>query len=213
MYKKNAYSNDRGGQMKKTNLMIVFGFMILMMGITSLAGQDKPAMSEEEMMKKWMAHATPGKYHQLMAKKTGNWTAKTKMWQAPGQPPQESEASMVGEMILGGRYLKNSFKGMMMGMPFDGISIQGYDNHLKKYQSIWIDTTSTSFYISTGTVDESGKILTEWAETENFLTGKKEKSKTVTTMISDDQFQMEMFMIMPDGSAFKNMEVHYFRKK
>lgn len=199
--------------MNKIKLMITVGLFMAMLGLQNIAAQDNQSMSQEEMMKKWMAHATPGKYHQLMAKKTGNWTAKTKMWQAPGQPPQESEASMVGEMILGGRYLKNTFKGIMMGMPFDGISIQGYDNYLKKYQSIWIDTTSTSFYISTGTVDESGKTLTEWAETENFLTGKKEKSKTVTVMISDDQFKMEMFMIMPDGSEFKNMEVLYFRKK
>jgi hypothetical protein len=112
---------------------------------------------------------------------------------------------------MGGRYLKISYEGMMMGMPFKGLGIYAYDNHLKKYLSIWIDNMGTGIMFSTGTVDQNGMVLTEHAEVDNILTGLKEKAKTVITFVTADKFLMEMYMVVPEGE-FKSLEVTHIRK-
>lgn len=113
---------------------------------------------------------------------------------------------------MGGRYLKISYQGTMMDMSFEGMGIHAFDNHLKKYLSIWIDNMGTGIMVSTGTLDESGKVLTQYAEMENFISGKKEKVKTVTTLCSPDKWQMEMYMVGPPGE-FRSLEVIHSRKK
>jgi hypothetical protein len=46
--------------------------------------------------------------------------------------PPQPKARAKNEMIMGGRYLMGSYKGEMMGMPFEGYSMTGYDNAAKK---------------------------------------------------------------------------------
>ncbi|MCK7481868.1 MAG: DUF1579 domain-containing protein [Candidatus Moduliflexus flocculans] len=39
-------------------------------------------------------------------------------------------------MILGGRYVRLTYKGEMMGQPFEGLQISGYDNITKAYHDL-----------------------------------------------------------------------------
>lgn len=113
---------------------------------------------------------------------------------------------------MSGRYLKMSYKGTVMGMPFEGMVLYAYDNHQKHYLSIWIDNMGTGMLSSTGTLDKSGMVLTEYAEVDNIFTGAKEKAKTIITFITVDKFLMEMYMEGPEGE-FKSLEVTHIRKK
>jgi hypothetical protein len=60
----------------------------------------------------------------------------------PGQPPLESEGTAEHKMILGVRYLQQAFTGDMMGTPFGGIGLNGYDNQKQKFVSTWVDSMS-----------------------------------------------------------------------
>ena len=64
-------------------------------------------------------------------------------------------------MLLGGRYLQQEYAGEMMGSPFAGINIIGYDNHTKKYVSVWMDSMSTGIYHFVGTASADGKTITQ----------------------------------------------------
>ena len=134
------------------------------------------------------------------------------MWEKPGQEPHVTKGPAIGKMIMSGRYLKMSYKGTVMGMPFEGMALYAYDNHQKHYLSIWIDSMGTGMMSSTGTLDKSGMVLTEYAEVDNIFTGAKEKAKTVITFITVDKFLMEMYMGGPEGE-FKSLEVTHIRKK
>ena len=48
---------------------------------------------------------------------------------------------MLQKMILDGRFLHQEFNGEMMGSPFIGIGITGYDNGSKQYVSNWMDSS------------------------------------------------------------------------
>src|SRR5215204_428147 len=91
------------------------------------------AVDDSTAMKNWMAYATPGEPHKMLAKSNGTWNGEVTMWMAPDSPAVTSKATMVNKMIMDGRYQVSEAKGNMMGMPFNGMSITGYDNHKKVF--------------------------------------------------------------------------------
>ena len=48
----------------------------------------------------------------------------------------------------------------MMGQPFTGIGVTGYDNHAKKYLSTWIDSMGTGIFSMEGTASMDGETIT-----------------------------------------------------
>ena len=47
-----------------------------------------------------------------------------------------------------------NFKGEMFGQPFEGLQLIGFDNMQQKYVTLWIDNSSTFFFMTTGTRQE-----------------------------------------------------------
>jgi hypothetical protein len=201
----------KGAKMKISKYLLLMVLVTFFISMLTVTGQEM-SQEEQEMMKKWQAYATPGQGHKFLQKFVGQWEVTTKMWQKPGAKPEITQGSAAGKMILGGRYVKLAYKGTVMGMPFEGFGLHAYDNHIKKYLSTWIDNVGTGIMFSTGSVDKSGKILTEHATIDDFMTGKKEKVKSVTTFVNADKFVMEMYMVSPQGD-FKNLEITHVKKK
>lgn len=165
-----------------------------------------------EEMKAWQDNMTPGENHKWLASMNGHWDATVKMWMDPTQEPEISQASTVNEMILGGLYQRSSHSGTMMGMPFQGESITGYDNTKKKFLATWIDNFGSSIMFMEGSYDKASNTLTLEGSMMDPATGKDMKVKEVFTKTSEDSHTFEMFM-MVDGNEIKNMEITYNRKK
>lgn len=163
------------------------------------------AQTEAEM-KKWEAFMTPGDIHKMLAKSAGEWTSETTMWMAPGAPPTKSSGTAKQEMILGGRYLQGIHKGDFMGMPFEGISITGYDNVKKKFYNTWVDNMGTGFMNLIGTWNAKTKSITFTGVCTDPTTGKDCKVKEIFTMVDDNTQKMEMWMEQK-GKMFKTMEL------
>ena len=191
--------------------------LALLVPLAAAAQEKKPALPTEEerakMMELWTKLATPGAGHKLLEPIVGSFDVKIVMWEYPGAPAQESTGASEHAWVLGGRYVRQTFRGSMMGMPFDGIGYTGYDNYKKQYISVWMDTMGTSMLIASGTADPTGKILTSTAEWDDAMTGKKSTVREVVRIIDNDTHTMEMYMPGPDGKEYRNMEITYTRKK
>jgi len=172
-----------------------------------------PAMDEKAMMEKWKEIATPGTPHKSLAALEGTWNTKVKSWMAPAAPPNESEGLSENKMVLDGRFLEQHFTGNYMGQPFHGLGHTGYDNYKKRYVATWMDTMGTMVMVMEGSGDPSGKVITSTGTVDDFMTGKPAKIKSVTTIIDPDHHTYEMWAPGPDGKVYKNMEIHYYRKK
>jgi hypothetical protein len=98
--------------------------------------------------------------HKLFAGLAGSWTTTTKEWMEPGKPPTESTGTAEMKMLLDGRFLYQEYNSQMMGQPFSGIGIDGYDNVTKKYVTAWIDTMGTGIFFMEGTANADGKTIT-----------------------------------------------------
>ncbi len=184
-----------------------FVMMILFIFSSVFAQQGDQA----EMMKKWQEYMTPGPIHQSFAKMTGNWNAVVTMY-SPSGNESKSDGTANYEMILGGRYLKSTFKGNMMGMPMEGMGLDGYDNAAKEYNSVWIDNFGTGILFLKGKMDEATKTIVYTGTMVDPTTGKNQVTKTTMRCIDDDHTVMEMFMV-EGGKEIKNMHVEYSRAK
>ena len=187
---------------------------ILLSSMVAFAQEQKQMTAEEKAaMEAMMKAATPGDAHKKLAGMAGTWDATVKMYNAPGAPAQVSTGTSENKLVLGGRWVQETFSGNFMGMPFSGIGYTGYDNIKKQYIGTWMDSMSTSLMQSSGTADASGKNFTFNSTMDDPVTGKSVSTKSTVTVSDENHHSMEMWMPAPDGKMFKMMEINYTRKK
>ena len=171
------------------------------------------AADQQAMMEKMMKAATPGPQHELLKKMAGEWNAKVTSMMDPSKPAQVENSTSTLTMLMDGRYCQEVVSGQMMGQPFSGMGITGYDNVLGKYVSTWIDNMGTGIMTSTGTADASGKVITWIGTMSDPVTGKVSKERMVTTIADDDHHTFEMYGTPPGGKKeMKMMTIEYSRK-
>ena len=170
------------------------------------AGQ--PSDAEQEMMKKMEAAGTPGPAHKALDAFVGNWKAEVKCWHEPGGSPQVSQGTAKASWTLNGRFLEQEFRGEMMGKPFRGLSLIGYDNTKQTYNTVWVSDMQTSMFVSEGKGDSANKVITLEGKANCPATGRKDVlMKTVFRVITPDKHLFEMY----DGNN-KTMEITYTRQ-
>lgn len=176
---------------------------------------DAPKMSPEQqaMMGKMAKAATPGPQHEVIKKMSGEWTCTVHMQMDPSQPAQESQSTASITTLMDGRYVQELDSGQMMGMPFSGMGIYGYDNVIGKYVSTWIDNMGTGIMHGQGTIDPSGKVI-HWTSTmSDPITGKPTVEHMVTTWSDDNHYMLEMYGTPPGAKKeMKTMTIDYARK-
>jgi uncharacterized protein DUF1579 len=205
--------------MKLRGILAGLAFLIviaaLAIGADEKSKKTMPAagkMDEKAMMEMMAKYSTPGAEHKKLESYVGTWDTSVKMWMEPGAAAQESTGTAENSMILGGRYLQQKFEGTMMGQPFSGIGYTGYDLYKKRYISTWMDTMGTSIMSMTGNPDASGKMVMT-GSMDDPMTGKKMNFKEVMTDVDNDHQVFEMWATGANGKMFKNLEIHYTRKK
>jgi hypothetical protein len=180
-------------------------FVFLLLGsISQLSAQDQ--------QEAWKDYMTPGPIHQMMAESAGEWTSQLTMWQDPAQPPMKYDVTITNEMIMGGRYLKTFSKGDMMGMPFEGMMLLGYDNAKKEFTAVWYDNFGTGTSVATGKYNEQDSTLHLLGSMVDPATGKDIKYREDMKFIDKDNQIMTMY-VTQGGQEFKNMEQVSTRKK
>ena len=174
-------------------------------------GSTVSAQSEAEQ-KAWQAYMTPGEAHKLLAESAGDWTEQITMWMDPSAPPTTTTTTTKSEMIMGGRYLVSKTSGEMMGMPFEGMSIMGFDNAKKVYTSTWVDNFGTGVIYMEGPWDEATKSVNFKGKGVDPITGKEMMMRQVVKIIDKDTQEFTMYD-NKSGKEVKTMEIRSTRKK
>ncbi|MEO5803191.1 MAG: DUF1579 domain-containing protein [Verrucomicrobiota bacterium] len=171
---------------------------------------QKPDFNSEEFRKKVEAAGAPGPAHKALEPLVGNWNAEVKCWMDPDGPPNVSQGTAKTSWTLNGRFLEEQFNGEMMGKPFTGRSLLGYDNTKQTFQSVWVSDMQTSIFTSEGKGENGNKVITLEGKASCAATGRNDvPMKTVFRVISPDKHIFEMF----DGSkGLRTMEITYTRK-
>ena len=202
-----------------SRLFNLFGLSLFAVAVSIFAinasAQDKQPSPEDvqKMMEVWNMVKTPGPEHAKLAKLVGNWDFTSKFWMDPKQPPMEEKGSSTEKMILGGRVLMGEATGQMMGAPFNGFGLMGYDNFRKTYWASWSDDMFTGIIVSEGTASADGKVITLLGKMDQPTMNVKDKAvKWVYTFADDNNFKMEGFEGVGTPHEYKSMEITYKRK-
>src|SRR5437660_8467714 len=121
--------------MKRT-VLLAFALLVLAeLSATAQGKKDAPKAADDKtaaMMAAYAKHATPGEGHKKLEPLIGSWTFAGKFWMDPSAPPTEGRGTAERKWILDGRFVQETVKGQMTGMPaFEGFAITGYDNAQK----------------------------------------------------------------------------------
>ncbi len=169
----------------------------------------------QEMMQRWAEHAELTDNHKAMHDQAGTWLVKSQWWMGPGAPPEESMMIAQIRPIMGGRFMLEEMSGLMeqapgQMVPWAGMAITGYDNHLEKNSFVWFDNTGTS--LTTGHGEKTGRnTWTYEYDMYDAMMGAEVTRKNVITKKTANEHVFDMFTKMPDGSWFKNMRMTYTR--
>ena len=169
-------------------------------------------MDMQKVMDIYKKVGTPGEPHKLLARLEGTWTTRVRSWGDPDSPPQESTGTAERKLILDGHYLREEYRGDMMGIPFVGISLVGYNNHTKKYESTWCDSMSTAIFKFEGTASKDGRIITQECTFDDPVRGPA-LWRTVTRIKDDNTTEFEMYLTPKGKKEEKMMEMTYTRKE
>lgn len=167
----------------------------------------------EEAMKRWTDAAAPGEKHKLLARRVGQWRVTTKAWMAPGAEPMVSESDAVIEAILGGRFIEERVVGQMMGAPYEGRYLFGYDNTRKQFVSVSLNNMGTGLTPAIGGLSADEKTMTLFAQMDEPMTGEVGKPVRFTIRFVDDDTHVFEAHEVTYGEPVRVVEATYRRKK
>lgn len=176
---------------------------------------DMPEMTAEQqaMMEAYMAAGTPGHEHEMLAASTGEYDMVIKSWMEPGGEAMESAGTAKRHMILDGRVMVEEMSSTMMGMPFDGYGLTGFDNVTGKYWATWNDSMSTGIMVAEGTCDDMGETCTFTGTWHDPVTKEAMTSRMIAEHTSPTTELFTMYGPGPDGNEMKMMEITYTKKE
>jgi hypothetical protein len=182
-------------------------------GQTPAQGHGMPQMSPEEaaMMQKWQAYMTPGPAHAHFAKSAGAWDAKVSWRMDPNQPWATENGSETRQVIMNGLFVQSHFKGTMMGQPFDGMLIEGYNNMTKQIESVWIDSMGSGMMVQTGEMSSDGKTINMSGSCSDPMSGQTKKLRSVVEITDENAHVVRFYDTGKDGKEFESMKIEYTR--
>lgn len=181
--------------------------------VPQISGQQM-LMNEVQKAKDTLVaqYTSVNEHHELLTSLAGKWNATVQLWMEPDAKPEESEGSSDGKLIMGGRFLEQSYQGVLMGQPFEGRGIFGYDNLKKEYTSIWFDSTATGIMMGSGQYNSESKILVTEGRISCPMTQEPRRwYRDVTTFIDADNYTRETYMRDQRGIEYKYMVIKYSR--
>lgn len=194
-----------------SSAVLIFCTMCLASPVLAKDKKHDKKMDPQEMMEVWKQLGTPGEPHKLFAGIAGSYTTHTKEWMEPGKPPMESDGTAEMKMLLDGRFLYQEYHAQMMGQPFHGIGIDGYDNLTKKYVTSWIDSMGTGILFMEGTATPDGKTITLRGSHPE-PGGGKMTHRAVWTIAGNNNQTFEMYGSHGKEKEMKFLEIIYTRK-
>ena len=187
------------------------------LAVAAWASQDpKGGMSPEAMERAMglaMDAAHPGPEHELLARYAGEWTLEASLAMAPGAEPFTEKGTARMHPILGGRFLQIDVEGGFQGMPYESMTLLGFDRRYGDWTLLAFDTFGTYYVTAKGKRGEDGIVRVDGRDED--LMGPQVYT-FVVEFVSDDELVVSTDFTALAGQAFEEpfrmVTVRYKRK-
>lgn len=183
--------------------------------------QGQPSAAQQaKMMENFAEATTMNAHHSKMKMFVGEWDVVAKHWMQPGTEPNVSKAESDCELVMGGRYVRQTYEGIiefpdatgkMTKHDFKGESMMGYDNVKKQYVSTWVDTMSTGIWMEHGQWDDKENGFVMYSDFIDPMTRQPARTKSIHKFMGKDKMVSEMHKMNGPGQWFKELELTYTR--
>jgi len=185
-------------------------FVVFCAPLTGLAlsnSQDEPTDDDAAN-----ALTGPGDPQSHLAATVGEWELTIRIWTHPESEPVETQGSATANWILGDHFVETRLQGEVLDSPFEALRIEGYDAAAERFVSTWRDSRGTYTLVFSGKCDATCGIRTMTADFTDPVSKTELGIKSVTTIINSDSYTHETYIVTPDGTELKNMELQANRK-
>jgi len=167
---------------------------------TDLGAQDCPMNAEPQPQHRWLL------------KLVGDWTYESEAQMGPDQPPTKS-AGRQSTRAVGELWIMGEGRGDMPdGEPMHTVITLGYDPAKQQFVGTFIGSMMTWLWPYSGTLDDSGKVLTLASEGPSFTDpAQMSPYQDVLEVVDDDHHILRSRMPGPDGDWVEFMTAHYRR--
>lgn len=167
----------------------------------------------QKMMEAWAKLAAPGDSHEHLEPFVGSWETVTRVWMAgPDGPATESRGVSQVRWVLGGRFIMENLKGELLGRPYEGLGLIGYDNARNLYVGSWADTSGTHLLTMKGTRNPETGTFTFYGEMDEPMMNVYGRTvKYVNRVVNKNKHVFQIFDLHA-GDEYKVVEVTYTRK-
>jgi hypothetical protein len=181
-------------------------------GVAQQAQPPQMTPEQKAEMEAYTKAGTPGPAHQALAATAGTYDLKIRSWHEPGGPAVEDTGTATRAMVLGGRVLVEEVRSSMMGMPFAGQGMRGFDNVSGKHWFTWADSMSTGVMVGEGTCDAAQKTCTFTGSWNDPIKKGPVQARMTSRWTGPTTEVFEMYGPGKDGKEMKMMEMVYTRK-
>lgn len=153
-----------------------------------------------------------GPAHARLEPLVGLWDTSTRVFDDLGTRPVEDDGSVEKHWVLGRRFLREDLAGISnRDRPYMGLGFLGYDAVRRLYQSVWMSTGGTGVTTASGTIDETGAVLTLVGDEIEPSTGVLRRFRAILRIESDDRHVLTQSYVAPDGVYRPGFEIVYRR--
>ncbi|MCH7701570.1 MAG: DUF1579 domain-containing protein [Planctomycetes bacterium] len=203
--------------MKKRTFLVAIGLILGgMYAGSAIVGAQAPGDGDDPQAGRTpdQMAMTPGDAHKHLDYFVGKWKTKTKIYMGgPGSPPMESDGQSSMKWVLDGRFIMHEHKGTMMGQPYEGIGMTGYDNYRNLYISSWCSNMGTNMLTFAGMRHPETGVFTYYGEMdEPSMNVIGRTVKYVTRIVDADHYTFEIIDLHA-GDDYKVIELSYERVK
>ena len=190
----------------KTLPILLFALWVPSFGLALPTSQDEPEEGEASEV------AGPGDPQNHLAATVGEWEMTIRVWTNPNGEPAETRGSASARWILGDHFVETRLEGEVLDTAFEALRIEGYDVAADRFVSTWRDSRGTYTLVFNGKCDATCAIRTMTAEFTDPVSKTELTIKSVTTIISNDSYRYESYIVTPNGTEIKNMEFDATRR-
>ena len=186
----------------------------LAFGAGSLVGasERQPEMEQmdpDAMMQAMQEANKLTEHHEHFKDMVGVWDGVLTA-EMPGGEAFESRGVMTNEIVMGGRFLKGTWEGEMMGQPFTGVALTGYSSLNREFQGVWYDSTANQISYTTGELTDEHTLVMRGEETDP-ASGMTLPYKDIMHHTDANHTTFERVYITPQGEV-PGFRIEYTRR-
>lgn len=176
----------------------------LLVAAAPLAAQERP---DSAQIARIMEMARPGPEHERLAALAGRWEATIRS----AAPPMSFTTEVENRLTMGGRFLESRAGGAVGGMPFEALTILGFDRGPGVYTAVGFDTFGTFYVTGAGPWDAAAERAVLSGSYRDAVTGHAHVYEFIWTVPSPDRYTWAIVFLEGDRRQTV-MEIEYRRR-